>query len=93
MIDTEKLASSVERKKFEKQLRQLNIEHLNISTHLCNLESDEILKRMLLSLTKTIIRCNIISAFDLSSRDNGGFSDPYLIIECNGKVFNQRDKY
>jgi myoferlin len=35
----------------------------------------------------------MISAFDLSSRDNGSASDPYLILECNNKKYNERDNY
>lgn len=40
-----------------------------------------------------MIKVYMISAFNLSSRDNGSASDPYLILECNGKKFNERDNY
>jgi hypothetical protein len=48
---------------------------------------------MLLSETRCMIRIYMISAFNLSSRDNGSASDPYLSLTCNGKTFNERDKY
>ena len=35
----------------------------------------------------------MLSAFDLSSRDNGSAADPYLILECNGQIYNERDNY
>ena len=35
----------------------------------------------------------MISGFDLSSRDNGSASDPYLKITCNDKTYNERDNY
>ena len=35
----------------------------------------------------------MINGYDLASRDNGSPSDPYLILKCNGKTFNERDIY
>ena len=35
----------------------------------------------------------MISAFDLASRDIGGFSDPYIRIRVGEVEFNERDKY
>jgi Ca2+-dependent lipid-binding protein len=35
----------------------------------------------------------MISAFDLASRDNGSFSDPYLIMSVGSKVYNERSIY
>lgn len=39
------------------------------------------------------MRLYVIEAFNLSSRDNGSASDPYLWIRCNDKVVNERDNY
>jgi len=92
-VDVEKLGSAQERLKFETNVRSLGIDHLNISKHLCNLESDEILKRSLLLVTKQIIRVYMVEAFDLSSRDNGSASDSYLQLRCNDTHFSERDDY
>jgi hypothetical protein len=35
----------------------------------------------------------MISAFDLSSRDLGSPSDPFLVLECNNQVINERENY
>lgn len=35
----------------------------------------------------------MISAYDLASRDNGSFSDPYLIVNLGNKTYNERDNY
>ena len=35
----------------------------------------------------------MISAFDLASRDIGGFSDPYIRMRCGDVEFNERDNY
>ena len=48
-IDVEALGSPEDRKAFDLKLRRLDVSHLNITKHLANLESDEILKRSLLA--------------------------------------------
>ena len=35
----------------------------------------------------------MVEAFDLSSRDNGSASDPYLKIICNGQTMSDRENY
>lgn len=35
----------------------------------------------------------MISGFDLASRDNGSFSDPYLKITLGNKTYNERNNY
>ncbi|TNV72912.1 hypothetical protein FGO68_gene3417 [Halteria grandinella] len=42
---------------------------------------------------KCIVRVYIIDAFNLSSRDNGSDSDPYLVVSMGNKVYNERDRY
>jgi Ca2+-dependent lipid-binding protein len=46
-----------------------------------------------MSTTKCVVRVYIVDAFNLSSRDNGSESDPYLIVKCGNRTYNQRDKY
>ena len=74
-------------------MRQLNLSHLDILTHVANIQSDDILKRQLLESNRCIVRLYVIEAFNLSSRDNGSPSDPYLYITCNDKVVNERSNY
>ena len=92
-IDTSVLGDPQERQKLKLEFREIGVEHLRIARHLCNLESDEIIKRNLISEKRCMIKVYMISAFNLSSRDNGSDSDPYLILECNGKTYNERDNY
>lgn len=93
VVEVDKLASAVEREKFETNIRSLRIDHLNISRHLVNLESDVILKKMLMKESKEIIRIYMVEGFDLSSRDNGSASDTYLQLHCNKTSYNERDNY
>jgi len=46
-----------------------------------------------LKLEKCIIRFYAIEGYGMQSRDNGSDSDTYLILKCNGKIFNERDIY
>ena len=92
-VDLEALGNAMDRKRFEVELRKLDVAHLNISKHLANLESDVILKRQLMASNKCVVRLYAISAFNLSSRDNGSASDPYLILKCNDKTYDERDNY
>jgi C2 domain len=51
------------------------------------------LKRLLLKQEKCLVRVYIIDAFNLSSRDVGDDSDPYLIVQLGNKVYNEREHY
>jgi hypothetical protein len=51
------------------------------------------LERMLMSTTKCIVRVYMVSAYDLASRDNGSFSDPYLKLNLGFKTYNERSIY
>ncbi len=83
----------MERRKLDVDLRKLDVSSLDITKHLAYLESDEILKRQLMAKCRTIVRLYAIKAFNLSSRDNGSASDPYLYLKCNDKVYNERNNY
>lgn len=88
-----RIDDAIGRKAFERKLIQMNLGHLNISKHLAHFEQDEILKRLLLAKAKCCIRLYMISAHNLSQRDNDSPSDPYLYITCNNKIYNERDNY
>jgi len=88
-LDLEKLETMEGRYQIKEQLDPLQVNHLNIVKILADIESDVILKRMLLKTTKCVVRIYMIEGFDLASRDIGGFSDPYLILKLGKKVFNE----
>jgi hypothetical protein len=44
---------------------------------------------MLLKSVKMVVRIYMIEGFDLASRDIGGYSDPYLILKCGKKIYNE----
>ena len=87
------LCTAEERQQFALQMRSLNLSHLDILRHVANIQSEDILKRQLLESNKCIVRLYVIEAFNLSSRDNGSASDPYLYLKCNSKTVNERDNY
>jgi hypothetical protein len=92
-INLDRLSDPEEGRRLNQEFRHLDIEHLNITKYLTDLQSDVILKTMLNSSEKSIVRIYIIDAFNLSSRDSGSPSDPYLCIKCNEKTVNERDQY
>mgnify|MGYP000989377558 CR=1 FL=1 len=74
-------------------MENLGVAHLNITKFLSTMQTGETLKRLLLGKNKCIVRLYVISAYDLSSRDNGSDSDPYLHITLGNKTFNDRKNY
>jgi hypothetical protein len=92
-LDLDMLESMEGRYEMRKQFEPLNVNHLNIVEKLADIESDVILKRMLLRTVKMVVRIYMISGFDLASRDFGGVSDPYLILKLGTKVINDRKNY
>jgi hypothetical protein len=90
-FNLDKLDSQEGRMKFRLQMEQLGVAHLNITKHLSNMQTGDTLKRLLLGKNKCIVRLYVISAYDLSSRDNGSDSDPYLNITLGNKTINERD--
>lgn len=92
-VDLQKLDSMEGRHKFEHDMRSLGVDHLQISKHVAELDSEEMLERMLMTQTKCVVRVYVISAYDLASRDNGSFSDPYLKIKVGNKTYNERSIY
>lgn len=54
---------------------------------------DTTLLEMLKSPVQCIARLYLLEGFDFSSRDEGSFSDPYIVVKCGNKVYNKRDDY
>jgi len=81
------------RQELKKSLTPLGVENLGIIKKLADIESEDILRRMLLSQTKSIVRVYCISGYDFASRDIGGFSDPYLILKVGSKEKSDRKNY
>lgn len=92
-INLEKMDTMEGRQRFELQMESLGVSHLEITKHLADLESDETLKRLLMAPSKCVVRVYMIDAFNLSSRDNGSASDPYLILNVGNKTYNERSSY
>ena len=93
ILNMEKMDTMEGRQKFEFEMESLGVAHLQITKRLADLESDETLKRLLMATTKCVVRVYIVDAFNLSSRDNGSESDPYLIVTCGNKTYNERQFY
>lgn len=67
--------------------------HLNIARFLLETKYEESTKAMLTSKTTCLIRVYIAEGFDFAQRDIGSASDPYLVLQCGKKIFNDKDNY
>lgn len=92
-FNLEKLDSAEGKMKFRLEMESLGIAHLDITKHLSNMTAQDALKRLLLGKSRCIVRLYVISAYDLSSRDNGSDSDPYLSITLGNKNIHEREFY
>ena len=70
-------------------LEPLRVNHLDIVPKLVEVERDHLLRKELLQAIKMIVRVYIIEGNNLSSRDIGGMSDPYIILKLGQKVHNE----
>jgi Ca2+-dependent lipid-binding protein len=66
---------------------------LNVVEKLADIESDIILKRMLVKTEQMVVRIYMIEGCELASRDIGGFSDPYIILRLGDKKISDRKNY
>lgn len=93
-MDFEGKASSIllddGRLQFRELMNTMNLQHLRILRLVTDVQSDEILKRLLISETKCCVRLYVIRAFNLASRDNDSPSDPYLRVILGDDVFDDR---
>jgi len=92
-VDLDKLETIEGREEIEMEMEPFGIRHLKITKILADIQSDVILQKMLLTTNKCIVRAYMVSAYDLASRDVGGFSDPYLKLTCGDVTISERDNY
>jgi len=92
-LDLDELETIEGREKLEDQMEPLGIKHLRVTKILADIQSDEILQKLLLKSSECIVRIYMVDAYDLASRDIGGMSDPYVKISCGDQEFNERENY
>lgn len=92
-LDFQKLDTFEGRQELKRSLMPLGVSHLGIIKKLADIESEEILRHMLLAANKSIVRVYCISGYDFASRDIGGFSDPYLILKIGNREISDRKNY
>lgn len=81
------------RVEFKNLMRSMKLTHLQIMRKIVDVQSDEIIKRLLMTETKCKIRIYVVRAFNLASRDNDSPSDPYVKVICGDEVRDERDNW
>ena len=73
--------------------REAGLGKLRIHEHISNYIFDKRLTVMLNESNKCKIRLYIIEGFNFAQRDLFSLSDPYLIVKCGDKEFNEQKNY
>lgn len=74
-------------------IRAMKLTHLQILRKIVDVQSDEIIKRLLMSEAKTNVRVYIVRAFNLAARDNDSPSDPYVKVILGEDERDDRENY
>ena len=78
---------------FKQLMRNMKLSHLQILRKVVDVQSDEIIKRLLMQESKCNVRVYIIRAFNLAARDNDSPSDPFVKVTLGEEVRSDRDNY
>jgi Ca2+-dependent lipid-binding protein len=71
-------------------IREMKLGYLKILRVVVDVQSDEIIKRLLMQETRCNVRLYIVRAFNLAERDNDSPSDPYVIVSLGDDIRNDR---
>ena len=76
------------------EMLKMNLRHLKIGKKIADVQSDEIIKRLLVQDCKCLVRLFVISAYGLAQRDNDSDSDPFTVVKLGDKkTYNDRENY
>mmetsp|Transcript_30279 Transcript_30279/g.29597 ORF Transcript_30279/g.29597 Transcript_30279/m.29597 type:complete len:177 (-) Transcript_30279:658-1188(-) len=92
-FDFEKLDTAEARAKFNMMMEGIGLGELQLATFLQETSYEDMIGKMMVTKTKCMARVYFIEGFDLAQRDIGSFSDPYLVVTCGKKTYNDRENY
>ena len=78
---------------FKELMRAMKLTHLQIIRKIVDVQSDEIIKRLLMQEQKCDVRVYVVRAYNLAARDNDSPSDPYIKVSLGDSVFDCRDDH
>lgn len=74
-------------------LEVLGMSRLGVHKLACDIMFDHTLMAMLNKVETCKVRVYILSGFNMAKRDLFSLSDPYLIVKCGKKTYNDVDNY
>ena len=78
---------------FKTLMKKMKLTHLQIIRKIVDVQSDEIIKRLLMQEQKCEVRVYIVRAYNLAARDNDSPSDPYVKVTLGDEVRDDRENY
>lgn len=78
---------------FKDLMRAMKLTHLQILRKVVDVQSDEIIKRLLMSEQKCEVRVYIVRAMNLAARDSDSPSDPYVKVTLGENCYDERKNY
>jgi len=78
---------------FRELMASMKLTHLQIMRKIVDVQSDEIIKRLLMQEQKCSVRVYIVRAYNLAARDNDSPSDPYVKLILGDQERGDRDNY
>lgn len=78
------------RNEFKLMMENIGLSELRVTDFLLENAYEDMIGRMMVTKTKCICRLYLIEGFDFANKDLFGASDPYVIITCGKKVYNER---
>ena len=74
-------------------MKSMRLTHLRILRKIVDVQSDEIIKRLLMQETKTNVRVYVVRAFNLAARDSDSPSDPFVKVILGEDERNDRENH
>jgi len=79
-FDFESLESFEKRGKFNREMAEIGLGGLQLSSYFVENSIEDQISRLMLIKTKALVRVYMIEGFNFANKDIGGQSDPYLVL-------------
>lgn len=93
VVNVDDLETAEGKNEFLAMLHKMGCSHLKIVRFLVQTKYENMMSGLMQSETKCLARVYILEGFDFAQRDIGSASDPYVVVQCGKKKYNERENY